>query len=38
MTRTGALQAGLAYTHIGNPIGTAQVDRQTFARPAWPLR
>jgi hypothetical protein len=38
MTRSGALQVGLAYTHIGNPVGTAQVDRQTFARPAWQLR
>jgi len=38
MTRSGALQVGLAYTQIGNPIGTAQVDRQAFDRPAWQLR
>ena len=38
MTRSGALQVGLAYTQIGNPVGTAQVDRQSFARPAWQLR
>jgi enoyl-CoA hydratase/carnithine racemase len=38
MTRSGALQVGLAYTQIGNPIGTAQVDRARFARPAWHVR
>jgi enoyl-CoA hydratase/carnithine racemase len=38
MTRSGALQVGLAYTQIGNPVGTAQVDRQSFTRPAWQLR
>jgi hypothetical protein len=38
MTRRGALQVGLAYTHIGNPIGIAQVDRPSFAQPAWQLR
>jgi enoyl-CoA hydratase/carnithine racemase len=38
MTRSGALQVGLAYTPIGNPVGTAQVDRESFARPAWQLR
>lgn len=26
-TRTGALQTGLKYCFVGNPIGTAQVDR-----------
>jgi enoyl-CoA hydratase/carnithine racemase len=38
MTRSGALQVGLAYTQIGNPVGTAQVDRRSFTRPAWQLR
>jgi enoyl-CoA hydratase/carnithine racemase len=38
MTRSGALQVGLAYTQIGNPIGTAQVDRAHFTRPAWHVR
>lgn len=38
MTRSGALQVGLAYTQIGNPIGVAQVDRESFARPTWQLR
>jgi enoyl-CoA hydratase/carnithine racemase len=33
MTRSGALQVGLSYTQIGNPIGVAQVDRNSFARP-----
>lgn len=38
MTRSGAQQVGMAYTHIGNPIGSAQVDRNAFARPKWQLR
>jgi len=38
MTRSGALQVGLSYTQIGNPIGVAQVDRASFARPTWQLR
>jgi enoyl-CoA hydratase/carnithine racemase len=38
MTRSGALQVGLSYTQIGNPIGVAQVDRDSFARPTWQLR
>jgi hypothetical protein len=38
MTRSGAQQVGMAYTQIGNPIGTAQVDRETFSRPDWQLR
>jgi enoyl-CoA hydratase/carnithine racemase len=38
MTRSGALQVGLVYTQIGNPIGVAQVDRNSFARPTWQLR
>ncbi len=38
MTRSGALQVGLSYTQIGNPIGVAQVDRDSFARPTWRLR
>jgi enoyl-CoA hydratase/carnithine racemase len=38
MTRTGAQQVGMAYTQIGNPIGRAQVDRETLSRPSWQLR
>jgi enoyl-CoA hydratase/carnithine racemase len=38
MTRSGALQVGLMYTQLGNPIGTAQVDRATFVRPEPKLR
>jgi enoyl-CoA hydratase/carnithine racemase len=38
MTRSGAQQVGMAYTHIGNPIGSAQVDRNAFDRPKWQLR
>lgn len=38
MTRTQALQVGLQYTQIGNPIGTAEVDRATATRPQWTLR
>jgi enoyl-CoA hydratase/carnithine racemase len=38
MSRTGALQAGLTYTQLGNPIGTAEVDRAGFEKPQWKLR
>jgi enoyl-CoA hydratase/carnithine racemase len=38
MTRSGALQVGLSYTQIGNPIGAAQVNRDSLARPTWQLR
>jgi enoyl-CoA hydratase/carnithine racemase len=38
MTRSGALQVGMSYTHIGNPLGQAEVDRGTFDRPKWQLR
>jgi enoyl-CoA hydratase/carnithine racemase len=38
MTRSGAQQVGMAYTQIGNPIGSAQVDRKTLSRPKWQLR
>jgi enoyl-CoA hydratase/carnithine racemase len=37
-TRTQALRTGLSYTHIGNPIGMAEVDRATARRPDWRLR
>ncbi|MCW2579026.1 MAG: enoyl-CoA hydratase [Blastococcus sp.] len=37
-TRTQALRTGLAYTQLGNPIGTAQVDRASVTRPDWTLR
>jgi enoyl-CoA hydratase/carnithine racemase len=38
MTRTAAQQTGLMYTQLGNPVGTAQVDRATYVRPPWRLR
>jgi enoyl-CoA hydratase/carnithine racemase len=38
MTRTGALNVGLVYAQLGNPIGTAQIDRTTFDKPSWTLR
>jgi enoyl-CoA hydratase/carnithine racemase len=38
MTRTGALQVGLMYTQLGNPIGTADVERSGFVKPKWQLR
>jgi enoyl-CoA hydratase/carnithine racemase len=38
MTRSGAQQVGLGYTQLGNPIGTAQVDRNAFHKPEWRLR
>jgi enoyl-CoA hydratase/carnithine racemase len=38
MTRTGAASVGLGYTQLGNPIGTAEVDRSAFAKPEWRLR
>jgi len=38
MSRAAALQAGLVYTQLGNPIGTAEVDRNGFTKPTWTLR
>jgi enoyl-CoA hydratase/carnithine racemase len=38
LPRTAALQMGLSYTQLGNPIGTAQVDRSAVVRPKWRLR
>jgi enoyl-CoA hydratase/carnithine racemase len=38
MTRSGALSAANTYWQIGNPLGTAQVDRSTFSKPQWTLR
>lgn len=37
-TRTQALRTGLSYTQLGNPIGTAEVDRSTLQRPRWTTR
>jgi enoyl-CoA hydratase/carnithine racemase len=37
-TRTQALRTGLMYTQVGNPIGTAQVDRATVRRPKPTIR
>lgn len=36
-TRTQALRTGLSYTQLGNPLGTAEVDRATVSR-RWTLR
>ena len=38
MTRTGAAAVGLGYAQLGNPVGTAQVDRADFSKPEWRLR
>ena len=38
MGRNQALAMGVSYTLIGNPIGTAEVDRATATRPEWTLR
>jgi len=38
MTRTQALEMGLSYTQLGNPIGTAMVDRATAVRPKPMIR
>jgi enoyl-CoA hydratase/carnithine racemase len=38
MTRSQALQMGLSYTQLGNPIGTAEVDRDSVVRPEIRLR
>ncbi len=38
LARSVAQAHGLAYTQIGNPIATAQVDRATFTKPTWTLR
>ena len=38
LARSVALAHGMAYTQIGNPLGTAQVDRASFIRPEWRLR
>jgi enoyl-CoA hydratase/carnithine racemase len=37
-TRSQAIQTGLMYTQLGNPIGTAQVDRATVQRPKPTIR
>ena len=36
--RKAALERGLAYTEIGNPIGTAGLDRGSLRGRAWRLR
>jgi enoyl-CoA hydratase/carnithine racemase len=38
MTRSQALQMGLSYTQLGNPIGMAEVDRDSVVRPQIRLR
>ncbi|HEU5034841.1 MAG TPA: enoyl-CoA hydratase/isomerase family protein [Mycobacteriales bacterium] len=38
MTRSGALQVGLRYAQLGNPIGAAEIDRGNFTKPNWRLR
>jgi enoyl-CoA hydratase/carnithine racemase len=37
-TRSQALATGLSYTQLGNPIGTAQVDRGSVSHKGWTLR
>ncbi|WP_030326369.1 enoyl-CoA hydratase/isomerase family protein [Streptomyces sp. NRRL B-3229] len=37
-TRTQALRTGLSYTQLGNPVGTAEVDRSAVPRGQWTLR
>jgi enoyl-CoA hydratase/carnithine racemase len=36
--RSAALARGMAYTQIGNPLGTAEIYRTGFVRPPWKLR
>jgi enoyl-CoA hydratase/carnithine racemase len=38
MTRSQALQIGLSYTQLGNPIGTAEIDRGAATRPKPRIR
>jgi enoyl-CoA hydratase/carnithine racemase len=38
MPRAQAHSIGMHYVQVGNPIGTAQVDRTTTAKPRWHLR
>jgi enoyl-CoA hydratase/carnithine racemase len=36
--RTAALARGMAYTQIGNPLGTAEIERAGVVKPMWTLR
>lgn len=38
LDRQTAQAIGLHYTTIGNPVGKAEVSRQTFVQPRWTLR
>jgi hypothetical protein len=38
LDRETAQGIGWHYTRIGNPIGKAQVFRETFTQPKWTLR
>jgi enoyl-CoA hydratase/carnithine racemase len=38
LDRETAQRIGWHYTEIGNPIGKAQVSRETFVKPQWTLR
>ena len=38
LDRETAQSIGWHYTRIGNPIGKAQVSRETFVKPKWTLR
>jgi enoyl-CoA hydratase/carnithine racemase len=38
MGRTQALEMGISYALLGNPIGTAEVNRSTATRPKFRLR
>jgi enoyl-CoA hydratase/carnithine racemase len=37
-TRSAAIEVGMMYVQIGNPVGEAQVDRTTAARPSPRIR
>jgi enoyl-CoA hydratase/carnithine racemase len=38
MTRSQALRVGLSYAQLGNPIGTAEVERTSAPRPKYNVR
>jgi enoyl-CoA hydratase/carnithine racemase len=38
MGRTDALRHGMLYPLLGNPVGTAEVERATAVKPSWRLR
>jgi enoyl-CoA hydratase/carnithine racemase len=38
LPRSAAMMNALKYTQLGNPIGTAQVDRASVPKSKWTLR